>query len=187
MNAKISAAVTADLAMMSAATAADLVPGAAPRPLLAASVFPLPYSEGKTLVAVVGLAPGPPASWPVPTQLESLRFVLALDAQGEPAITARPARPDLELATRRALAQEARAADVATAALLRAGIPLPPGKDSWRAAARAVTYDSRLPAAQHVGPPGWSLIFEPWSDAHGWNHVLLDEHLNVLRPGGQPP
>lgn len=59
-TAQLEAAVAADLAVLGAATAKDLLPGAPPRPLVVAAQFPLPYSEGRTILAVVGLAPGEP-------------------------------------------------------------------------------------------------------------------------------
>lgn len=149
-TAQLEAAVAADLAVLGAATAKDLLPGAPPRPLVAAAQFPLPYSEGRTILAVVGLAPGEPARLLVPTQLEALRYTLAITADGQVAVVARPARADLAAAASRALADEARAIAAAEAALDRARLPLPAGKASWR---QATLRHRCSPAGQFVGEP----------------------------------
>jgi hypothetical protein len=186
-TAQLEAAVAADLAVLGAATAKDLLPGAPPRPLAVAAQFPLPYSEGRTILAVVGLAPGEPARLLVPTQLEALRYTLAITADGQVAVVARPARADLAAAASRALADEARAITAAEAALDHARLPLPAGKASWRQALRSATYDARLPAGQFVGEPTWSFLFDPWTEAHGFHQVVLDARLAVTLVNGRAP
>jgi len=184
----IAALITRELAEIDAATASDLLDGAPARKLVAAATFSLPYSDGKAVVVVVGLAPGAPGNLGVPTQMESLRYVVGIQDDGSLKVTEAPARADLELAVSRVLADEGKAIDAAVAAFARAKVPLPAGRSSWRAALKSVTYDSRLPRARFYGDPSWSLIFEDWNDARGgWNMVLLDGALKVQTVNGRSP
>ena len=181
----IAALVERELAMIDAATASDLAAGAPARKLLAAASFTLPYSDGKAVVVVVGLAPGLPGNLRVPTQMESLRYLIGIQADGSLKVTEAPVRADLEVAVARVLADEGKAIDAAFAA---AKTPLPPGWTSWRAALKSVTYDSRLPRAKFYGDPSWSLIFEDWNERRGgWNMVLLDAALKVQTVNGRSP
>jgi len=170
---------------MQAATASDLIPAAPARPLVVAQWFALPYSKGKSLQVVIGLSPGAPGQLPVPTELEYLRFAIALAADGVFLVTERPSRADLVTAATRALADEAQAITAAEAALVRAKVTLPASSSSWKAALRRATYDSRLPAGRQFGEPTWNFIFDPWTD-RGFNSVLLDQRLGVIMVNGKP-
>ncbi len=187
-EARIAALVETELAAMHAATTTDLLPGAVSRRLVAAGTLTLPYSEGRGRIVVVGLAPGPPGALAVPTQMESLRFLLRVEEDGSLLVTGRPARTDLVAAAEHVLVSEGGVLGAAQSAFDSAGVPLPPGFASWGAALRSVTYDSRLPRAQFVGDPSWSLLFEDWNEARGgWNMVLLDGELGVTMVNGRAP
>jgi hypothetical protein len=184
----IATLVERELASIDSATASDLVAGAPARKLVAAASFTLPYSDGKAVVVVVGLAPGLPGNLPVPTQIESLRYLVGIQDDGSLKVTEAPARADLETAVARVLADEAKALDAAAGAFAAAGAPLPSGWTSWRAALKSVTYDSRLPRARFYGDPSWSLIFEDWNEKRGgWNMVLLDASLKAQTVNGRSP
>jgi hypothetical protein len=179
--------VATDLAAAHAATATDLVPGAPPRALVVAQRFSPPRSNS-ALIVVIGLAPGAPGHLLVPTAMEYLRYTITIGGDGSATITTRPDRADLVRAVTTVLNDEARAFDAAEAALVRARVTLPPGMTAWREAIRDVTYDSRLPAAQFgVVAPSWSFIFEPRSDTHGYNQVLLNDRLGVQMINGRAP
>jgi hypothetical protein len=184
----IAALVERELAQIDAATATDLVDGAPARKLVAAASFSLPYSDGKAVVVVIGLAPGAPGNLPVPTQMESLRYLIGIQEDGSLKVAEAPDRADLEVAVGRVLVDEGKAMDAAAAAFAAAKAPLPPGRISWTAALKSITYDSRLPRAKFYGDPSWSLIFEDWNEARGgWNMVLLDGGLGVTMVNGRAP
>ena len=184
----IAALVERELAQIDAATANDLVDGAPARKLVAAASFSLPYSDGKAVVVVIGLAPGAPGNLPVPTQMESLRYLIGIQEDGSLKVAEAPDRADLEVAVGRVLVDEGKAMDAAAAAFAATKAPLPPGRTSWTAALKSITYDSRLPRAKFYGDPSWSLIFEDWNEARGgWNMVLLDAGLGVTMVNGRVP
>ncbi|MCX5742335.1 MAG: hypothetical protein NT062_07550 [Proteobacteria bacterium] len=154
---QVSALVHARLVSLRAATTAELVVDAAASRALADGAWAtLPYSSGRAgWVPLVLVAD----RFRVPTEL-GLRMSFALDATGAPTITQAPTREDLVAATTMALAGEARAFDVATAALDGKGAK--PAR-SWAEALRVIRLDPRLPAATFAVPgaaPSWQLIFD---------------------------
>ena len=157
---------------MNAATADALVPGAAPRALIAGEPHFSPYSQGRNAWVVVALAP---SALTVPTELESIRFTVAVGAGGALTVTARPSRNDLATAVAGALESETRAVATAASALAESVGAPPPDRHSWPEALKRIAYDSRSQAEPYDGVgTSWSLIFEPWTEGHGWNGVLLD-------------
>ena len=176
-----------ELAALRAVTAAELVPGAPARALIAGAARALPYSGGHTLQVPILLAAGPPARLRVPTDL-SINLVMAVAPNGSISTTARPTREDLVTAVSLALGGEAQALKVASAALDAAHVALAPGTRSWADALTFAVIDARVPRAQLVGQPSWHLMFGPWDPAHGWNSVLLDANsFRVTLVNGRAP
>lgn len=177
--------VSSDLTAMRAARLSDLVPGAPDRALLPGTPTALEHTDGRTFLVPVVIEPGPPAALPVPTEL-ALRFVITSAHDGAARVTSRPDRADLATAAALAVGGEARALEAAAAALDRARIR-PPGS-SWAGALRSARLDPQLPAAQFAGTASWSMLFEPWSQEHGWNGVVLDARsFAVQLVNGRPP
>jgi hypothetical protein len=178
--------VRSELLAAGAATAADLADGGPPRLLRGGAPRPLPHSGGRTLGVPVLLERGPPSHLRVDTEL-GLTFMVRVGDDGAVAVTDRPSRADLAAAVGLALAGEQRALEAAAAALAAAGVA-PPGA-SWAEALRTARLDPRLPADRVVGaPPTWSMIFEPWIEARGFNMVLLDAGTFAVQlVNGRPP
>ena len=176
-----------ELTALRAVTAADLVSGAPARALIAGAPRALPYSQGRTLQVPILLAAGPPARLRVPTDL-SINLTMAVAPSGSISATGRPTREDLATAVSLAVAGEAQALKVASAALDAAHVALPPGTRSWADALTFAVIDARVPHAQLVGAPSWHLMFGPWDPAHGWNSVLMDANsFSVTLINGRPP
>jgi len=186
--ARVESLVADDLRRMHAATAAELVAGAPPRAFHVSGSFVLEHTSGHAIIVLLGLAPGAPASLPVDTEIEYLRYSVAVHDDGTLALMDRPSRQDLVAGVSEALQHEAAAIEAATAALERARAALPAGRTSWKAALRSATYDARLPRERFAGSPGWSFIFDPWDEKRGGFHqVLLDGGLGVVMVDGRAP
>lgn len=167
--ARLTAVVRTELATLRASTARELVPNGPARALGIGTPFALPYSAGRSWIVPVILEPG---TLRVPTEL-GLRFSASLEPAGTISITARPLRTDLVTATALALGGESKAFAAATAALDAAHVARP--TTEWAAALHAIALDPRLSAAERVGMPSWSLMFEPYDETNGgWTFVLID-------------
>jgi hypothetical protein len=187
-KARIDGLAAEKLAALKAATAADLVSGAPRRALGVGAARPLEHSEGRILLANMVLAPGTATRLRVPTEL-SLMVVIELAAGESVASVALPARDHLAAAVAMALKGESRALAEATQALDEAHARKPPGARTWADALRSIQLDPRLPREKLTGSPSWSLVFEPWDEAHGgWTSVSLDaETFRVLGVNGRGP
>jgi hypothetical protein len=185
---RIGERVAQELAARKAATSADLVPGAPRRALGATRAGTLEHTEGRVLMALVALAPGPPGRLRVPTQLD-LRIMVERAADGSIVKVGVPPREMLATAVALALKGEQRAFDEARVALNKHGAKKPPGVRTWAEALHLIRLDPRLPREQYAGSPTWSLLFEPYDEAKGgWNSVLIDaEGFWVKSVSGRDP